>query len=141
VTSAPRPSGHLFRQLCQRCHGAGGEGVRKDDDGEVPDFRRKEWHRHRSDAEMLASILQGTGGAMPAFGGRVSETEARGLVAHVRAFSVTGPGERRPAANSAERASSGVESLLLQERNVDLERTRPPAHHQFTSGQDEGGTL
>jgi mono/diheme cytochrome c family protein len=107
VSLSPRPSGRLFRQLCQRCHGASGEGIRDKGDGDLPDFRRREWHRQHSDAELLASILKGTDGSMPAFGHRISEAEARGLVTHVRGFAVAGPQERRPAEDSPESAAAG----------------------------------
>jgi mono/diheme cytochrome c family protein len=98
-----RPAGPLFRQLCQRCHGASGEGVREKGDEEVPDFRLKEWHQQRSDAQLLASILKGTYGAMPAFHRKIDEAEARGLVAFVRGFVAVRPNAVRPAATASDR--------------------------------------
>jgi hypothetical protein len=39
---------------------------------------------------------------MPAFGSKISEAEARGLVSHVRGFAKAGPGQARPAIKPAE---------------------------------------
>jgi mono/diheme cytochrome c family protein len=86
LATAPRAPGQLFRQLCQRCHGPGGEGDRAKGGDDVPDFRLPHWHQKRTDAQMLSSILKGTEGTMPAFRRQISEVEARGLVAHVRGF-------------------------------------------------------
>jgi mono/diheme cytochrome c family protein len=86
IASAPRAPELLFRQLCLRCHGPGGEGDRKKGNGDVPDFRLPDWHLKRTDVQLLTSIMKGTEGTMPAFRRQLSEAEARGLVAFVRGF-------------------------------------------------------
>jgi uncharacterized membrane protein len=80
----------LFRRHCAKCHGAGGtgrdaRGLR----GEIPDFTDVSWQGRRSDAQLLASILDGKGPEMPPWRGKVSEGQARGLARYVRAFAPT----------------------------------------------------
>jgi hypothetical protein len=76
-------AGTLYRRFCMRCHGADGKGMRGEG---VPDFTQAAWHRRRSDAQFAAVILEGKSVAMPAFGGRLSKTQARALAAHLRSF-------------------------------------------------------
>jgi uncharacterized membrane protein len=77
----------VFRKHCVKCHGADGTGK----PGrrlfpEVPDFTKPSWQRRRSDAQLLASILDGKGEGMPPVRSKISAKQARDLVAHVRAF-------------------------------------------------------
>ena len=76
----------LYRQRCQRCHEEDGKGQ----DIDVPDFTDSRWQSSRTDAQFLVSILDGKGGSMPAFRGRVSEQEARELTSYVRTFATGG---------------------------------------------------
>jgi mono/diheme cytochrome c family protein len=83
------PAGTLYRRHCQGCHGPDGGGNRnKYDTADIPDFRRRPWHRLRSDAQIAAVILDGRG-AMPSFRRRLSEAEVWGLVTHLRGFAST----------------------------------------------------
>ncbi len=85
----PAP-GELFRQHCVKCHRADGTG--KGTRGrlpEIPDFTDVSWQAKRTDAQLAASILDGKGTEMPRWRGKISEEEARGLVAHLRAFAPT----------------------------------------------------
>jgi uncharacterized membrane protein/mono/diheme cytochrome c family protein len=101
----------LFRRHCAKCHGADGtgrdaRGLR----GEIPDFTDVSWQGRRSDAQLLASILDGKGPEMSPFRGKISEAQARGLVGRVRAFApaTQSPGQEEPgqagAAGPAEQA-------------------------------------
>jgi mono/diheme cytochrome c family protein len=84
-------AGQLYRQHCQRCHGDDGKG-----DGDQPglparpDFTRSAWQQQRSDAQLLASLLDGKGKSMPSFRDRLSEVQAKSLIAHLRAFAPGG---------------------------------------------------
>lgn len=78
-----------YKELCQRCHGPDGKGRRGKGGDDVPDFTRRAWHDGRTDAQLLASILDGTDGGMPSFRRRLDEGGARELVAHVRGFAAT----------------------------------------------------
>jgi mono/diheme cytochrome c family protein len=85
-----RIGGSLFRQFCIVCHGADGTGnTIRVSMPPIPDFTNPGWHQKNSDAQLLASILNGKGTLMPANSGRITEDQARDLVAYVRAF---GPG-------------------------------------------------
>jgi mono/diheme cytochrome c family protein len=104
---APPQAAGLYQQLCQRCHGPDGKGTkvtREADD--PPDFSRRAWQERRTDAQMLASILEGKEAEMPAFGRRLTEAEGRALVAHIRSFAsarpATPPG---PPAKPADKSS------------------------------------
>jgi mono/diheme cytochrome c family protein/uncharacterized membrane protein len=103
---AHREAGELFGKRCARCHGADGTGQpRRARGGEIPNFTDAKWQATRTDDQLLASILDGKD-KMPSFRDRLSEEEARDLVAHVRAFAGVpeapaarekpGPGRRPP---------------------------------------------
>ncbi|MGO9600431.1 MAG: c-type cytochrome [Isosphaeraceae bacterium] len=80
----------LFQKRCVKCHGADGTGNEaRDRMAEIPDFTRASWQAQRSDPQLLASILNGKGDDMPPVRGKISEEQARGLVAYVRAFAPT----------------------------------------------------
>jgi uncharacterized membrane protein len=53
---------------------------------EIPDFTDLVWQAQRTDARILASIIDGKGEDMPPAPEETSEEQVRGLVAYVRAF-------------------------------------------------------
>src|SRR5206468_2525607 len=80
----------LYRRHCASCHGQDGRGsTGRESRLEIPDFTRSAWQEQRSDPELLVSILDGKGTGMPPWSGKLSEGQARGLVAEVRAFAPT----------------------------------------------------
>ena len=83
-----RNAGVLFRQYCIVCHGPDGTGVSamRVSMPQLPDFTRGTFHDQHSDPQLLISILDGKGTLMPANRGRVTEDQARDLVALVRNF-------------------------------------------------------
>ncbi len=87
VTAAPPTDQELFRQHCVKCHGADGTGSEtRRRQAELPNFTDPAWQARRSDAQLLASILDGKGKKMPPWRAKISAEQARGLVAHVRAY-------------------------------------------------------
>jgi mono/diheme cytochrome c family protein len=76
----------LFRQRCQSCHQSDGTGNGAD----APDFTNDRWHKGRTDAQLLVSILDGKGDGMPAFRGKVTDGQARELVTLTRSFAKNG---------------------------------------------------
>jgi mono/diheme cytochrome c family protein len=93
----PAPSGELadrirrgaiiFRQYCITCHGEDGTGSpQRHNFDEIPDFTKPSWQDQKQNAQLVASILNGKGTHMPAHGDKISEDEARDLVAQVRSF-------------------------------------------------------
>jgi mono/diheme cytochrome c family protein/uncharacterized membrane protein len=103
-----RAASGLFGQHCEECHGAEGKGtpVRKRLP-RIPDFTDTHWQRQRTDAHLLASVLDGKRTEMPAFRAKISEEQARELVAQVRRFGTShrGPGDNG-ACKAAEKGRS-----------------------------------
>ena len=90
-----------------KCHGADGTGNKaRDRLPEIPDFTNVSWQARRTDARLLESILDGKGEDMPPVRGKISEQQARGLVAFVRAFAPT-PGKPE----QAEQEGPGLDEL------------------------------
>jgi mono/diheme cytochrome c family protein len=84
----------LYRRLCVDCHEADGRGERRPvGRSSLPDFTDRSWHASRSDGRLLASIRNGRGTEMPPFDDRLSLTQARDLVAYIRAFNPAKAGE------------------------------------------------
>jgi mono/diheme cytochrome c family protein/uncharacterized membrane protein len=82
--------GELFQQHCAKCHGKDGTGTPgRNSLPDIPDFTAASWQAQRSDAELLAAILEGKGDDMPAFARKIKEEQARDLVPHIRAFAPT----------------------------------------------------
>jgi len=82
-----RIGANIFRQFCMVCHGPDGTGaLMRASMPPIPDFTSEAFHKQHNDAQMRVSILEGKGTLMPANRGRVTEDEARDLVAYLRAF-------------------------------------------------------
>jgi putative heme-binding domain-containing protein len=92
---------NIFRQYCFVCHGADGKGTSmRLILPPIPDFTSPIFHKEHSDAQLLISILDGKGTFMPANRGRVTEEQAGGLVAFVRAFGPQASATQSVAADS-----------------------------------------
>jgi len=77
----------IFRLYCIVCHGPEGTGsLVRATLPPIPDFTSKSFQADHSNQQLLISILDGKGTLMPANRGRVTEAQARDLVAYVRAF-------------------------------------------------------
>ena len=68
----------------------------------IPDFTSPSFHKEHSDAQLLVSILEGKGTLMPANRGRVTEDQARALVAYVRTFGPSKLPASRPRVSDSE---------------------------------------
>lgn len=80
----------LFRNNCARCHGADGRGdTPLGHTYNAPDFTDAEWWRKHSNitssGSLISIVTRGKGG-MPAFGKKLTRTQIRLLVSHVRKF-------------------------------------------------------
>ena len=85
LTMAARANRGLLQPRCARCHGEDGTGgPARDNLSEIPDFSNHKWQTTRTDAQLLVSILDGKGKHMPAYRDKVSEKEARDMVARIR---------------------------------------------------------
>jgi mono/diheme cytochrome c family protein len=75
----------MLQPRCARCHDGNGTGnAARENLPEIPDFSSHKWQVSRTDAQLLASILDGKGNHMPPYRGKVNEREARDLVAQIR---------------------------------------------------------
>jgi mono/diheme cytochrome c family protein len=113
----------IFRQWCIACHGSDGTGApgRAAQLSRIPDFTSGAWQSDRSDPELLVSILDGKGTQMLANRGRVTEEQARDLVAYVRAFGP--PIEGRLEASEWKRR---FDALQWEYEAVEKQRWRSP---------------
>lgn len=89
--SGPSPSANdstaadLFRQNCAACHGADGKGNRT---AGTPNFTDASVQRSLGNQEILDAIRNGKGGGrMPAWSGRLTDTQIAALGTYVRSFS------------------------------------------------------
>jgi mono/diheme cytochrome c family protein len=93
----------IFRQYCFVCHGLDGKGTSmRPTLPPIPDFTSPSFHKEHSDAQLLVSILEGKGTLMPANRGRVTEDQARALVAYVRTFGPSKLPASRPRVSDSE---------------------------------------
>ncbi len=95
-----RPAGNdLFVRSCARCHGKDGKGgPARDDMPAIPDFSSHKWQEQHSDAILLASIMDGKGKEMPAFGEKLTREKAQEVVAFIRKLD---PDKSKPAEKPA----------------------------------------
>jgi mono/diheme cytochrome c family protein len=121
---AQADAGKLYQEHCVKCHGKDGTGAAaRGIEPNIPDFTAASWQAKRSDAQLLVSILDGKGNVMPAFRAKkISEEEARRLVAHVRKFA---PAKTKP--GQQERLPPGS----FEERYQQLERDLADLQKQF----------
>jgi mono/diheme cytochrome c family protein len=93
VAARIRMGAAIFRQYCIVCHGADGTGsLLRVQMPPIPDFTNSTWQMQHTDPKLMASILDGKGTLMPANRGRITDPQARDIVAYLRSF---GPGTLR----------------------------------------------
>jgi mono/diheme cytochrome c family protein/uncharacterized membrane protein len=137
----------LYRLHCVKCHGADGtgRGVR-DSLPRIPDFTDASWQAGRSDAQLLASILDGKGTAMPPVRGKISEEQARGLIAYIKSFApITGKSSQKRQEGPAQfgeryrRLQEHLDRLQEQFRKIS-EKSRSSAPTRLPESQQPQGT-
>jgi mono/diheme cytochrome c family protein len=107
----------LFQRSCSACHGADGHGnAVRGQFPRIPDFASSNWQKGRIDAQLTASILEGKGKVMPAFGRKLGETQVRELVTYIRSFA---PAESRSISGMSDFYRRYLE---LRKQMDDLER-------------------
>jgi mono/diheme cytochrome c family protein len=89
----------LYAKYCARCHQADGSGG-ANRSAEFPNFTLAAWQRERSDIQMLISIREGKGRAMPGFGDRLSHKELEEMAAYIRTFAPSSRGDRSRTQNA-----------------------------------------
>jgi len=117
----------LYRDYCITCHGPRGKGTRmRISMPGIPDFSDRTWQESHNDLQFVVSILNGKGSLMPAFHGRVSNDQARDLIAYLRALGPPRPTGSEASANDFARH---FEQLQQQWNELDkqLQPHAPPA--------------
>jgi ubiquinol-cytochrome c reductase cytochrome b subunit len=109
-----------YRQNCLTCHGVDGRGTdMRVNMPAIPNFTNRDWQRSHNDAQLAASVQNGKGGLMPAFGDRLAPNEIRDLGTYVRAFGPPVPRPTRLEANKLERQFQELqEQWNLLERQI-----------------------
>jgi mono/diheme cytochrome c family protein len=114
----------IFRQYCIVCHGPDGTGsTMRAQLPPLPDFTNTTWQTEHSDPQLQISILDGKGTLMPANRGRVTDEQARDLVAYVRAF---GPPEVRAGQSGPSEFQNRFDALQQQWDSLEKQLGTPP---------------
>ncbi len=102
----------LFTMHCGKCHGADGKGTAgRTLFPEIPDFTKADWQQRHTDAQLLASILEGKGMGMPGWRDKLTKEQGRKLVRHIRLF---GPKKSKETKITPARADDAVAKLQEQ---------------------------
>jgi kynurenine formamidase/mono/diheme cytochrome c family protein len=97
-----------FLKKCVVCHKADGRGG-----NEVPDFTNPAFHKTRSDARLLSSIINGRHG-MPSFKLTIKPPQAKQLVRYIRGFPARAAMPEKPPASADAKPASGAGEGLLE---------------------------
>jgi mono/diheme cytochrome c family protein len=77
----------VYQINCIVCHGPDGRGTTvRPAMPLIPDFTTREWQTVKDSTQLSISILEGKGALMPPWRGKVTNDQARDLVAYVRNF-------------------------------------------------------
>src|SRR5579883_1011517 len=87
----------LFRQNCAECHGSTGKGLPEHG---TPDFTSRSVQSAMSDQQVVSTIRDGKG-RMPAWAGKLSDSQIAELASYVRSFGTGTSGSGSPAQNQA----------------------------------------
>jgi quinol-cytochrome oxidoreductase complex cytochrome b subunit/cytochrome c len=117
----------LYRQNCLVCHGADGRGLdMRAGMTTLPDFTSAMWQKGGNNPGLTASILDGKGTLMPPFRDRVTEDQARDLVAYVRAFGPEPPPPEPPPETDLERRFRELRDQWYEVQRQLRELSEPP---------------
>ncbi len=102
------PAAALFQQNCAMCHGSNGKGLAA---VHTPDFTNPSLQRSLSDQDIGNAIRNGKGGGrMPAWSGRLTDTEIHSLSSYIRSFA--GGGAAGASSSSGPQGISGTPSTI-----------------------------
>jgi mono/diheme cytochrome c family protein len=130
----------LYAQSCRKCHGEDGRGnVSRPSTPGIPDFTSPGWQASRNQAQLTASILDGKGRDMPAFGRSLSDEQVRSLVCLIRAFGpATAPASVHPAGDFDSRFSKlcrELEALEQEYRAIPTSQSSSSSHIHMKDAQ------
>ena len=109
---AAAPAAALFQQNCAVCHGPGGKGVAA---VHTPDFTDPAFQRSLSDHDIGDAIRNGKGGGrMPAWSGRLTDTQIAGLSTYIRSFAGGGGAAGASSSSGQPQESLGKSSTIYE---------------------------
>jgi len=115
----------IFRQFCIICHGPDGTGsIMRARMPPIPNFTSPTWQKAHTSPQLLVSVLDGKGTLMPANRGRVTEEQARDLVAYVRAFGPKSAATKGPPTDGDFEKSIRKLEAQWDELHNELQRTQ-----------------
>ena len=79
---AAQSASRIFASKCASCHAPDGKGST----GGAPNFREAGWQSSRTDGALTASIRDGKGNLMPAWGKELTPAQIAALVRHIRSL-------------------------------------------------------
>ena len=107
-----RAAAALYQTDCMACHGPDGRGTTvRAAMPPIPDFTARAWQVSRETSQLQVSILEGKGGLMPPWHGKLTPEQAHNLVAYVRHF---GPADLISAARRTSDFSTSFQKLNQQ---------------------------
>ncbi len=145
-SAAESPAADLFRQNCAQCHGVDGRGGQGRG---TPNFTSASMQASFSDSQISSVIRNGKGG-MPAWSGKLSDSQIAALSSYVRSFanghSTSGAAAQPVAKAGVYQAGDDVLMSLPTGRAVDehgvyLNFTHRFAYDSATSGTARGQEL
>ena len=114
---ASEPAAALFQQNCARCHGPGGKGIASE---HTPNFTDPSVVRALSTDDVTRTIRNGKAGSqMPAFSGKLTDSQIDSLAGYVRSFANTGSAAGVSASNG-QRQEAGTTTSSVYEPGDDL---------------------
>ncbi|HQR41011.1 MAG TPA: c-type cytochrome [Blastocatellia bacterium] len=82
ATATAQSAARIFASKCAGCHAPDGTG----NIAGTPNFTDAAWQAGVTDEQLTASITNGKGKVMPAWGKTLSSDQIKGLVAHIRSL-------------------------------------------------------
>jgi mono/diheme cytochrome c family protein len=127
VAARIRVGAGIFRQYCIVCHGADGTGsLLRAQMPPIPDFTNSTWQMQHADPKLVVSIMDGKGTLMPPNRGRITEVQARDLVAYLRSFGPRTLQKKGPVSESEFEKSFRELEQRWNELQKGIEKTEPP---------------
>jgi cbb3-type cytochrome c oxidase subunit III len=122
-----RAGAATFRQYCIVCHGPDGTGrLLRAQMPPIPDFTNSTWHIQHTDPKLVVSILDGKGTLMPANRGRITEVQARDVVAYLRSFGPKTLSKKGPVSESEFERSFRELEQRWNELEKKMQKSEPP---------------
>ncbi|MGE5191006.1 MAG: cytochrome c [Deltaproteobacteria bacterium] len=127
VAARIRVGAGLFRQYCIVCHGPDGTGtILRAQMPPIPDFTNSTWQMQHTDPQLAVSIMDGKGNLMPANRGRITDAQARDLVAYLRSFGPRTLVKKGPVAESDFEKSFRELEQRWNELEKEMVKKQPP---------------